>query len=155
MADLQAGFPHDSEPFLNPDGTVARAWKYLLQTFYARTGGVQGNSGVSVISSGNGAAVFLDSNDDATENPPAVALRPVAGNPVTVAVGASPFTFVAPYDGTAVISDGGLSDLQFSRDGVNFFGTGSFRGLFPLAGGDQLRMTYITGAAPTVTFVAK
>ena len=63
----------------------------------------------------------------------------------------SPYTYIAPISGTLIVSGGGLSNVQFSRDGITFFPTGSFRGMFPLSAGDNLRVTYI--APPTLVFI--
>ena len=75
------------------------------------------------------------------------------GPTISITVGASPFTYQAAAPGTVIISDGGLQSVQFSRDGINFFSTGSFRGMFPLNANDQLRVTYM--AVPTMTFVPR
>lgn len=82
----------------------------------------------------------------------AVAVFPSAIS--SIVVGASPFTFATAFTtGTsAVIIQGGtVSKVEFTRDSVNFINTGQTQGMFPLSGGDSLRVTY-TGL-PTMTFL--
>lgn len=73
------------------------------------------------------------------------------GPPVAVTPTPSPFTYTATASGTLIISDGGISNVEFSRNGTTFYTTGSFRGMFPLSNGDRMRVTY--QSAPTMTFV--
>jgi hypothetical protein len=70
-------------------------------------------------------------------------------------VGTSPFTYTNTSGGPleVVISGGGVSKLQLSRDNTLFYDTGSYYGMFTLAAGDKLRVTYI--AAPTMTAVTQ
>ena len=75
--------------------------------------------------------------------------------PTPIVVGASPFTYTNTSGGPleVVISGGGVSKLQLSRDNTLFYDTGSYYGMFTLAAGDELRVTYI--AAPTMTAVTQ
>lgn len=69
--------------------------------------------------------------------------------PVTViAVGGSPFTYTAPFDGTVIVNGGTVSAVQVSRDGTNFFTTSV--GSIPLSQGDMLKTTY--SGTPNMTF---
>ena len=70
-----------------------------------------------------------------------------------ISVGASPFTYVntTGYGVNIIVSGGGVSKLQFSRDGATYYSTGSFYGFFYLAPNDRLKVTYAT--APTMTGV--
>lgn len=67
----------------------------------------------------------------------------------------SPFTLqnTQAYAVDAVISGGGVSNLEFSRDGTNWYSTGSFYGAFALSSNDRLRITY--SVAPTVTLIPR
>lgn len=72
------------------------------------------------------------------------------GAVVPVAVGISPFIYKAASGGVAMISAGGISKLEYTRDGNTWYQTGMFRGAFPMAKGDALRITHI--AAPSMIF---
>jgi hypothetical protein len=52
-----------------------------------------------------------------------------------------------------MISGGGISKLEFSRDGVTYYDTGSYYGMFTLSPFDQLRVTYVS--APNMTFIPR
>jgi|LakMenEpi03Aug12_release.lakeMendotaPanAssembly.Ray.scaffolds.fasta_scaffold117770_2 hypothetical protein len=67
----------------------------------------------------------------------------------------SPFTYTnqTGYTVDVIVSGGGVSLLEFSRDGATFFSTGSFYGMFTLSPNDRLRVTYV--AAPTMTLVPR
>jgi len=76
------------------------------------------------------------------------------GNLSVITVGSSPFTYAAPVGGTVIVNGGSTTQIQFSRDGSNFFITGETAGMFPLSQGDQLIVTYPV-APPTMTFVPR
>jgi len=75
--------------------------------------------------------------------------------PSAIVVGATPFTYVntTGYAGDVIVSGGGVSALDFSRDGTTFFSTGSFYGMFALSPNDRLRVAYQT--APQMTLVPR
>ncbi len=66
-----------------------------------------------------------------------------------IAVGASPFTYQAPFTGMVNVKAGAVTGISLIRQGTSF-GLGMTGGNFWLARGDQLEVTY-TGA-PTMTF---
>jgi 2-keto-4-pentenoate hydratase len=66
-----------------------------------------------------------------------------------VAVGASPFTYVAPDNGKLVVQGGTVSLVELGRKG-SFVTTGITAGVVPVARGDQVRVTYTV--LPTATF---
>lgn len=73
-----------------------------------------------------------------------------------VTVGASPFIYqnTTEYPLTAVVSGGTVSDLAFSRDGVNFYTfADATPGSIALNPGDMLRATYTV--APTLTIIPR
>ena len=78
-----------------------------------------------------------------------------AVEPNTLTVGASPYTYInntgAPVD--VMISGGGISKLQFTRNGTSFYSTGSFYGMFTLSPWDAVKVTYV--AAPTMVVVPR
>lgn len=66
-----------------------------------------------------------------------------------ITVGASPFTYTAPFDGWVIVSGGTVSDISLLRK-TTFYTTGETAGVFPVARLDQLKVTW-TGS-PTMTF---
>jgi hypothetical protein len=68
----------------------------------------------------------------------------------TIAIGASPFPYQAPAKGFMIIRGGSVSAVQFTRAVTTL--TGQTQGVFPLAQGDTLTITY-TGGGPTLTWV--
>lgn len=76
------------------------------------------------------------------------------GNVSVVTVAASPFTYAAPFGGTLIINGGTVTQVQYSRDGGNFYVTGQTAGMFPVSQGDQLVVTYSVGP-PTAIFVPR
>lgn len=76
--------------------------------------------------------------------------QPTRGALQTITVGASPFTYTAPANGTVIVNGGTVSIVAFVRDG-NVVGTGVTAGMFPVSIGDAIRVTY--SATPNVRFV--
>lgn len=75
---------------------------------------------------------------------------PIAG----ITVKSSPFTYIAPLGGAVIVQGGTTTQIQFSRDGNNFFVTGQIAGVIPVSQGDQLVVTYSVGP-PTMIFVPR
>ena len=75
--------------------------------------------------------------------------------PTAVTITASPFTYINTSNLLVdiMISGGVISTLEFSRNGVTFFNTGSYYGMFGLSPGDRLRATYVT--PPIITLVPR
>jgi hypothetical protein len=75
--------------------------------------------------------------------------------PTAITVTASPFTYINQTGGDVdvIVSGGGISLLEFSRNGATFYSTGSFYGMFSLSPYDRLRATYVS--APTMTLVPR
>jgi hypothetical protein len=71
-----------------------------------------------------------------------------------IKVGSSPFTYPAPVGGAVIVQGGTTTQIQYSRDGNNFFVTGVTAGMLPVSQGDQLVITYSVGP-PTLVFVPK
>lgn len=69
--------------------------------------------------------------------------------PVSVAPGASPYTYTATDPGTLVIQGGTVSLVELGRKGT-FVTTGLTTAVLNLLRGDQVRVTHV--AAPTMTF---
>lgn len=76
------------------------------------------------------------------------------GPAAVIKVGSSPFTYVAPLGGAVIVQGGTTTQIQFSRDGNNFFVTGVTAGMLPVSQGDQLVITYSVGP-PTMVFVPR
>lgn len=65
----------------------------------------------------------------------------------------SPLVFEAPGPGALLVSGGGMARLEFTRDGERWFPMGAHYGLFPLAAGDRMRLTFVDPAPANVVFV--
>lgn len=78
--------------------------------------------------------------------------QPRAQPAQSVAIGASPFTYTAAFDGTVVVTGGTVSAIALIRQGTSV-ATGLTSGLFPLSRLDQLQITY--SVAPTATFLPR
>ena len=81
---------------------------------------------------------------------------PTYTNPPTpVVASGSPFLYtnVDTYTVDVMVSGGGVSKLEFSRDGVVFYDTGSYYGMFTLSPSDMLRVTYTQ--APILTLIPR
>lgn len=78
-----------------------------------------------------------------------------SAQPSAIVLGPSPFTYTnnTGYTADIIVSGGGVSLLEFSRNGATFFSTGSFYGMFTLSPYDQLRVTYQT--PPLMTLVPR
>lgn len=75
---------------------------------------------------------------------------PQAQPAATVTVGASPYTYTAPFAGQLSVTGGTVSLIQIIRQGTTV-ATGLTAGLILLARGDQAKITY--SAAPTAVFL--
>lgn len=91
------------------------------------------------------ARALLLAQDAILPDPPS-APQPVA--PITV--GASPFTYTAPFAGTVVVTGGSVSTIAMIRHGTSV-ATGLTSALIPVSRGDQVQVAYVS--APTMTFV--
>lgn len=69
-----------------------------------------------------------------------------------VAVGASPFSYTAAFDGTVVVTGGTVSAISLTRQGTSV-ATGITTGLFPLSRLDVLQVTY--SGTPVMTFLPR
>jgi hypothetical protein len=81
-----------------------------------------------------------------------------AGQPTApvmpIMVTSAPFIYVAPTGGSLIVQGGTTSQIQFSRDGMNFYVLGVTSGVIPLSQADQVVITYSV-APPTVTWVPR
>lgn len=71
-----------------------------------------------------------------------------------ITVGSSPFTYIAPAGGSVIVQGGTTTQIQFSRDGTNFYVTGVTAGMLPVSQGDTVIVTYSVGP-PTMKFVPR
>jgi hypothetical protein len=140
--------PPDRVPFIDErTGLVSRVWyRFFLQLFNL-TGG--GNNALSI--------------NDLQVAPPPVTIDEIFINngsnspPFGITLTSSPFTYqnIAPYTVDILVggSIGGVTNLEFSRDGLTWYGTGSFYGQFTLSPFDYIRIAYTS--APTVTGIPR
>jgi hypothetical protein len=63
------------------------------------------------------------------------------------------YTNANTYTVDIMVSGGGVSKLEFSRDGTTFYDTGSYYGMFTLSPSDMLRVTYTQ--APILTLIPR
>jgi hypothetical protein len=96
--------------------------------------------------------------DDLQKSPPIIPPETFTNyleQPSNIAITSSPFTYIntTGYPADIIVSGGGVVLLEFSRNGVTFFSTGSFYGMFTLSPYDQLRVTYET--QPQMTLVPR
>lgn len=75
---------------------------------------------------------------------------PVAQPVSNIAVGASPFTTTAAFNGHVAVTGGTVSAIALIRQGTTV-ATGLTAGLIPASRGDQVKVTY--AVAPTMTFI--
>lgn len=75
--------------------------------------------------------------------------------PSGIVVTASPFTYqnTTNFPVDVLVSGGGVSALDISRDNTTWYSAGSFYGLITLSPNDLLRVAYT--AAPTMTLVPR
>lgn len=142
-------------------GLISREWYRFLLNLFTRI--EDGSSNLDDVmqgpeafdQSGNFAATAQEAELAAYQ--PFVPAQPTraAVAPNTLTVGASPYTYIndtgAPVD--VMISGGGISKLQFTRNGSSFYSTGSFYGMFTLSPWDAVKVTYV--AAPTMVVVPR
>jgi len=74
------------------------------------------------------------------------------GEDVTPSTGVSPYSFFADQAGTLIISGGSIFLVEFTRDQINYYNVGTFRGMFPMLASDVMRVTYDPASPPTMTF---
>jgi len=142
-------------------GLISREWYRFLLNLFTRI--ETGATDVDLFAtapqasdqSGNFAATAQEAELAAYQ--PFVPAQPTraAVAPNTLTVGLSPYTYIndtgAPVD--VMISGGGISKLQFTRNGSSFYSTGSFYGMFTLSPWDAVKVTYV--AAPTMVVVPR
>lgn len=78
-------------------------------------------------------------------------LQPSQDAPVSIAVGASVFTYTAPETGAVIVNGGTVSLVEYGRNGT-FISTGT-PAIFPVSRNDKVRVTY--SVTPAMTFVRR
>ncbi len=128
--------------FIDPrTNFMSREWYRFFLNLFVLTGSGQNQTTLEDLQLGPPQTPVITTNS----------VTPVS--PITV--GASPFTYVnvTSFPADVMISGGGISNLEFSRDGINFFNTGSYYGMFGLSPSDTLRVTYVS--PPTMTLIPR
>lgn len=70
--------------------------------------------------------------------------------PATVTIGASPYIFTTPAQGTLLVSGGPVTLIEYSKDGTTWYPTGVTQGQIQMVPNDHVRIAYMN--APTLTF---
>lgn len=75
--------------------------------------------------------------------------------PSAPSVSGSPYVYTNnnPYTLDVIVSGAGITDLEFSRNGTNWYNLGGFRGMFALSPSDKLRVKYTV--PPTITLIPR
>lgn len=76
-----------------------------------------------------------------------------SATPVVASTSPFLYTNTETYTVDLMISGGGVSQLEFSRDGITYYDTGSYYGMFTLSPSDMLRVTYTQ--APILTLIPR
>lgn len=164
MAELDVtNIPPPRVPLIDQrTGLISREWYRFFVSIFNLTG-VGGNP-VSLEDLQKDASNFLTSQFAEIEKqieglqlaPPLINLAEFETFkflPFNIVLTGSPFTYQNTNSYTLNVlvggSIGGVTNLEFSRDGITWYGTGSFYGQFTLCPLDYLRITYTV--APTVT----
>lgn len=72
-------------------------------------------------------------------------------NEIAVTLGASPASYSAVRKGSLIVSGGTVSQIEFTRNGTDYYDTGVTAGMFTLNASDVLRVTY--AVIPDAVFV--
>lgn len=128
-----------------PGGPVGQGpappWYQLLRAFWVRTGSQQGINGAALTQASADQALLIALNRSLLNAP-----VPAASNvPVVITIGASPFAYTAPANGTVVFNAGTVSAITLTR-GSNPAVAYPI-GVVPVAAGDVVTVTY--SVAPT------
>jgi hypothetical protein len=130
---------------------------FVRPTFGSALGATDSNVEIAGLAGGD--LLQYDSTQQRWENVPATAVTTSGSSnpPVALTLTGSPFTYqnTNSYNVDVLIGGtvGGVTDLEFSRDGVTWYSTGSFYGEFMLSPNDRIRITYTV--APTVTVIPR
>lgn len=76
--------------------------------------------------------------------------HPSAQPVAAITVGASPFTYTAPFAGAVTVTSGTVSVISIIRQGTTV-ATGAVAGVFPVSRLDQIQVTY--SVTPTMRFL--
>jgi len=138
LQDVALSF--QSSESVGPDDLLSPSIQVGTLSFF----NVDGSAGQAPVSDGAGGINWTT-----------VPASSAATAPSGITVGSSPFSYqnTQTYPVDVIVSGGGVSQLEFSRDGATWYDTGSYYGLFGLSPSDQLRVTYT--AAPTMTLIPR
>ena len=148
------GMPRLDARAVNPDGTFSRAWYRLIIDQWKRNGGSFNSAPnacfvqQSPVGAGAPLSVYKSYNGELIGT---IALVNIPGEPAVPLVPvASPFSYVAPKDGTLVVFSG---LVELSRDsGVTWYKVSLAGGALPMLIKDQARVTWYGDEPPELTF---
>lgn len=143
-------------------GLMSREWYRFFLNLFQLTGG--GSSDITLQDlqlappAGENTLEIEALRNEFGVQPPTIpfgASQGYTNQPTAITLTGSPFTYIneTGYTVDVIVSGGGVSLLEFSRNGVTFFSTGSFYGMFTLSPYDRLRVTYQT--PPQMTLVPR
>ena len=155
MSDVNAhqefqAMPQLNTPFLEGDGTVNPVWQQLLIRLWQGIGGTFSQFSKAIFMGVNtgGNLSANQVHDGQSIGEIAFAGPGLPAQAVSVAVGASPFSWTAPGDGFVVAT---LAQLEVERQGVRVT-VSLMGGAMPLRQGDIIHLTWFGSAAPQVTW---
>lgn len=143
-------FPSTGFPFVDKTGRLTQQARQFFVAIYNRAGG--STTSATANETGNSSVAFSVAR--ATTPAQAVPLeqyRSQAGQaPSSVAIGASPWTYTAPGNGSLIISGGTVSEIEIQRGGVAIV-TGLTSGMFPLKANDGVIVLF--SSVPQATWL--
>lgn len=133
--------PGLNAPIVDPTtGLLTPMWSVIMLQLWNRTGGGGSNAepiGQEALDAAN-SAKFLAYAMSSLASGGSGAPGPV----VSVTPSVSPYTYTAGQKGVLLISGGGISRVQFSRDGTTWIDNSGFYSPLPMASGDRVKITY-------------
>lgn len=146
-----SGLPNFNTPVIDPlTGVFSHPWLYFFSLLWQRLGGTSlPLSGAYYVGSSGGVPSLFSVLTKKVIGPVSSGTV-VPDAQTTIAIGASPVTLVAAGTGNIVVSGGG--QVELSRPPGAFVTVGVSGGIVPVVKGDQVRVTWFSTVAPTVSF---
>lgn len=157
-ANLPQGIPQLNSAVTNPDGTLNRTWFDFFRQLWLRTGGgtnlvvsalLQG--GIWVLEFVTSSIAVVGGNINASGTAVEISTPLIGGLPQAQALGISPWTFTATFQGTLLVFG---ARVDFSRDaGATFFPVTLQGGAIPMLVGDLVKLTWFGDPPESVVFL--